>query len=124
MCGPTMQIDQTIQSLCKLGLDRLDAQMLLLHALHKPTNHRAWILAHGSDEVPDEVQQRLADCALRRAQGEPLAYITGHKEFYGLDLRIDARVLLPGRHHIGQRAAHDRWGNLPHGIVRQIVVDF
>ena len=95
MCGPTMQIDQTIQSLCKLGLDRLDAQMLLLHALHKPTNHRAWILAHGNDEVPDEAQQRLADCALRRAQGEPLAYITGHKEFYGLDLQIDARVLDP-----------------------------
>lgn len=90
-----MQIDPTIQSLCKLGLDRLDAQMLLLHALRKPTSNRAWLLAHNADEVPDDIQQGLAGLALRRLQGEPLAYITGHKEFYGLDLLVDARVLDP-----------------------------
>lgn len=90
-----MQIDQTIASLCKLGLDRLDAQMLLLHALNKPTSNRAWLLAHSGDDVPDEVQQHLAEAALRRVRGEPLAYITGHKEFYGLDLQVDARVLDP-----------------------------
>ena len=31
----------------------------------------------------------------RRTTGEPLAYITGHKEFYGLDLTVDSRVLVP-----------------------------
>lgn len=90
-----MQIDHTLESLCKLGLDRLDAQMLLLHALNKPTSNRAWLLAHSRDDVPDQVQQHLADIASRRTRGEPMSYITGHKEFYGLDLQVDARVLDP-----------------------------
>ena len=90
-----MQIQQAIQSLCGLGLERLDAQLLVLHALDKPLHNRAWLLAHSGDEVPGSAQEVLTGNSLRRLNGEPLAYITGHKEFYGLDLRIDARVLDP-----------------------------
>jgi release factor glutamine methyltransferase len=90
-----MQIQQAIQSLCGLGLERLDAQLLVLHALDKPLHNRAWLLAHSGDEVPVSAQEVLTGNSLRRLNGEPLAYITGHKEFYGLDLHIDARVLDP-----------------------------
>jgi release factor glutamine methyltransferase len=78
-----------------LGLDRLDAQLLLLHALDKPSDARAWLLAHDTDVLSDEVAQRYLALSLRRAGGEPLAYIVGYKEFFGLTLQVDARVLVP-----------------------------
>jgi len=77
------------------GLDRLDAQLLALHALGRDAQERAWLLAHDSDALPDTAQATLQATVPRRAAGEPLAYITGHKEFYGLDLAVDARVLVP-----------------------------
>jgi release factor glutamine methyltransferase len=76
-------------------LDRLDAQLLLLHALGRPLHDRAWLLAHDTDTLPPEVLARFDACVQRRLAGEPLAYITGHKEFFGLDLQVDARVLVP-----------------------------
>ena len=78
-----------------LGLERLDAQLLLLHALGKPSDARAWLLAHDTDLLSDEVAQRYLALSLRRASGEPLAYIVGYKEFFGLTLQVDARVLVP-----------------------------
>ncbi|MEI6734179.1 MAG: peptide chain release factor N(5)-glutamine methyltransferase [Comamonadaceae bacterium] len=77
------------------GLDRLDAQLLLLHALDRPAQQRAWLLAHDDEELSATAQSILSACVQRRAGGEPLAYITGHKEFFGLDLWVDARVLIP-----------------------------
>jgi release factor glutamine methyltransferase len=78
-----------------LGIERLEAQMLVLHALQRPTSDRAWLLVHGSDALNAQTQDHVQTLALRRASGEPMAYITGHKEFYGLDLHVDARVLDP-----------------------------
>lgn len=78
-----------------LGLERLDAQLLLLHALGKPSDARAWLLAHDTDLLSDEALQRYLALSLRRASGEPLAYIVGYKEFFGLTLQVDARVLVP-----------------------------
>jgi release factor glutamine methyltransferase len=77
------------------GLDRLDAQLLLLHALGKSAQERAWLLAHDRDKLPPSAQAALDAWVRRRAAGEPLAYITGHQEFFGLDLVVDARVLVP-----------------------------
>ena len=78
-----------------LGLERLDAQWLLLHALGKPYGDRAWLLAHDDDALAVEVAERFHGLSLRRAAGEPLAYIVGSKEFFGLNLQVDARVLVP-----------------------------
>lgn len=78
-----------------LGLERLDAQLLLLHALGKPANDRAWLLAHDSDVLPPETVRQFEAASQRRANGEPLAYIVGRKEFFGLDFQVDARVLVP-----------------------------
>ncbi len=77
------------------GLDRLDAQLLVLHALGRGEQERAWLLAHDTDGLPEAALATLRTSVRRRTLGEPLAYINGHKAFYGLDLAVDARVLVP-----------------------------
>lgn len=81
------------------GLERLDAQLLLLHVLgtapEQLGTRRAWLLAHGEDMLAAPEDLRFDALVQRRAGGEPLAYITGHKEFFGLNLRVDRRVLVP-----------------------------
>ncbi|MEO7401778.1 MAG: peptide chain release factor N(5)-glutamine methyltransferase, partial [Polaromonas sp.] len=61
----------------------------------KASGERAWLLAHDSDELADEAAERFRGFSLRRAAGEPLAYIIGSKEFFGLELQVDGRVLVP-----------------------------
>jgi release factor glutamine methyltransferase len=79
----------------KLGLSRLDAQLLLLNVLGRPQTDRAWLLAHDGDPLNEVCNARFDDLARRRAAGEPLAYLVGSKEFFGLDLKVDGRVLIP-----------------------------
>jgi release factor glutamine methyltransferase len=88
-------VSQALRQAQSHGLDRLDAQLLLIHALGKSAQERAWLLAHDTDELPPGAQAALNAWVRRRAAGEPLAYITGHQEFFGLDLAVDARVLVP-----------------------------
>jgi len=88
-------LGDTLTRLQNAGLDRLDAQLLLLHVLGQPQNQRGWLLAHDTDLLPDEHAARLHQLLQRRLAGEPLAYLTGHKEFFALDLQVDARVLVP-----------------------------
>ena len=90
-----LSIRQTLESAQTLGLDRLDAQLLLLFALGKPSDARAWLLAHDDDALPAQVAALFRSFSLRRAAGEPLAYIVGYKEFFGLPFAVDARVLVP-----------------------------
>ena len=91
----TITILQALANAQTLGLDRLDAQLLLMHALAKPDTERAWLLAHDVDELPQSVAEVFRSLSLRRAAGEPLAYIVGYKEFFGLRFAVDARVLVP-----------------------------
>jgi len=74
------------------GLDRLDAQLLLAHVLQRP---RSWLLAHDTDLLAPQDAAAFRAAVARRAAGEPLAYITGRKEFHGLSLQVDASVLVP-----------------------------
>jgi release factor glutamine methyltransferase len=90
-----MSVSQAIQYAQSLGLERLDAQWLVLHALGRASTERAWLLAHGDDAMDTDAHTQLQQLAQRRADGEPLAYITGTKEFYGLTLAVDHRVLDP-----------------------------
>lgn len=91
----SMLIAEALSQAQAAGLDRLDAQLLLLHALGKPLSQRAWLLAHDNDSLAAPVQTRFESLVQRRAMGEPAAYLTGSKEFYGLDLLVDKRVLVP-----------------------------
>lgn len=79
----------------KHGIDKLDARMLLLHALGKSPLDAAWLLAHGQDALNPVQAAAFGTACTRRRAGEPVAYITGQREFYGMDLRVDARVLDP-----------------------------
>jgi release factor glutamine methyltransferase len=88
-------IASTLTALQARGLERLDAQLLLLQALKQPDHQRAWLLAHDTDPVDAKTLEHLDALAQRRLQGEPLAYLSGRKEFFGLTLHVDARVLVP-----------------------------
>ena len=85
----------TLQAIQNKGLERIDAQILLLHALQKPTNDRAWLVSHDTDELTPDQQQTLDDLIKRRLAGEPVAYIVGSKEFFGLNLAVNSDVLVP-----------------------------
>lgn len=88
-------VAECLQQAIRQGLARVDAQMLLLHALGRPVHDRAWLLAHDTDLLTEAHQHNWDQALQRRLQGEPVAYITGHKDFFGLTLNVDARVLDP-----------------------------
>jgi release factor glutamine methyltransferase len=90
-----MNIAQTLERAAAMGLDRLDAQLLLLQAIGAAGANRAWLIAHDSDDVAPEVDFTFLGLCERRAEGEPVAYLVGSKEFFGLDLMVDQRVLVP-----------------------------
>ena len=90
-----MTLAEALAQVQARGLPRLEAQMLLLHALDRPSHARAWLLAHDREPLPPEAGQRLRALTTRRLAGEPIAYLIGSKAFHGLELQIDARVLDP-----------------------------
>ncbi|MFM9926526.1 peptide chain release factor N(5)-glutamine methyltransferase [Variovorax sp. H27-G14] len=88
-------VAQALHAAVALGVERLDAQLLLLHALGRAPHDRAWLLAHDTDAMPEAAWSALAAQLSRRLAGEPVAYLLGEKEFHGLALQVDARVLVP-----------------------------
>ena len=90
-----MTIGNTLVQLQREGLDRLDAQMLLLLALQREPHDRAWLMAHGEEALTEVARDALNDLVQRRQRGEPMAYLCGEREFFGLRLRVDPRVLVP-----------------------------
>lgn len=79
------------QATTQLG-ERVEAEMLLLHVLHKP---RSWLFSHAGDALPTDVQTAADALVGRRAQGEPVAYITGRRGFWTLDLDVTPATLIP-----------------------------
>jgi len=69
-----------------------EAVALAAWALDAPV---AAMLAHPERMLSDDEETRLRDAITRRAAREPFAYITGRKEFYGLELVVDRRVIVP-----------------------------
>ena len=74
------------------GLSRLESRLLLAHVLGTPTET---LIAHPELAVDDAAAARFGDLAARRAQGEPIAYLLGEKEFYGRPFRVSPAVLIP-----------------------------
>ena len=74
------------------GVDGLDAQLLLARCLDQT---RSWLIAHDDALLRPPQAERYGAWLARRAAGEPLAYLFGEKEFHGLRLQVDARVLVP-----------------------------
>lgn len=94
-----LTVAQALAEARTAGLDKLDADLLLLLAHGAPASeldkHRSWLLAHDTDGVAALVYARFQQLVARRRSGEPLAYITGHKEFFGINFAVDPRVLVP-----------------------------
>jgi release factor glutamine methyltransferase len=70
----------------------LDAETLLFSALGK---NRAWFLSHRDEQIPQTAADRFNAWIERRFDGEPIQYVTGETEFYGLPLRVTPDVLIP-----------------------------
>lgn len=70
----------------------LEAHVLLGHALNKP---RAYLLAHPEAELDDNALAAFDALLQRRVSGEPIAYLLGRREFYGLEFEVNPAVLIP-----------------------------
>ncbi|MBI5279428.1 MAG: peptide chain release factor N(5)-glutamine methyltransferase [Burkholderiales bacterium] len=93
--GAPVNVAGALAAGATLGLARLDTQLLLLHALHRREEDRAWLHAHDTDVLSPVQQAAFMSMCERRLTGEPVAYLVGHKEFHGLRLQVDRRVLVP-----------------------------
>lgn len=71
---------------------RLDAQVLLSHVLKQ---ERSWLFAHHDYPLSPSEAEQFTDLVARRVLNEPVAYLIGRKEFYGMDFAVDQRVLIP-----------------------------
>jgi release factor glutamine methyltransferase len=76
----------------KLGLPLTEARLLLAHAVNVP---REWLITHDDDCLPEQHCNVAKAFFQRRAKGEPVAYILGEKEFYGLPFFVNNNVLIP-----------------------------
>jgi release factor glutamine methyltransferase len=74
------------------GIDAREARLLLAAATGRS---EASVLAHPEKTLLEMEKNRFLEMAARRAAGEPIAYILGHKEFYGLELTVNSAVLIP-----------------------------
>lgn len=73
-------------------VSRLERLVLLEHVLGRP---REWLIAHAEDPLGLEEGMRFQALLARREVGEPIAYLVGHREFFGLRLQVDEGVLIP-----------------------------
>ena len=78
------------ESSARIG--REDAEPLLIHALGVD---RAWLFAHATDPVAAAAAARVRALVERRAAGEPVAYLTGRRGFWTLDLEVTPDTLIP-----------------------------
>lgn len=73
-------------------IDFLDLDLLIASTIGKP---REFVLAHPEYKLTRNQELSIKNNANRRAKGEPLAYILDHKEFFGLNFKVDKHVLIP-----------------------------
>ena len=83
---------QTATSLLGTQEANVEAQLLLQHVLNI---NRAWLIAHEGDALQANIHAAYRALINRRLNGEPIAYILGYREFYGLKLNVTADTLIP-----------------------------
>lgn len=71
---------------------RREAGSLLQYVIDRD---RTFIVTHAEDLITPEEQKTFRECVARRAEGEPLQYITGQQAFFGLDFEVTKDVLIP-----------------------------
>ncbi|HEM61405.1 MAG TPA: protein-(glutamine-N5) methyltransferase, release factor-specific, partial [Chloroflexi bacterium] len=87
-------LGRAVTSLEEAGVEtpQLDAELLMAHSLGLS---RSQLYAQLDRDLDAETRKTFQAVVSRRVKREPVAYIVGHKEFYGLELRVDPRVLIP-----------------------------
>ena len=90
--SPVFSVRDAVRLGEAIGLDRRDIAVLLGYVLDRK---RAWLIAHDDHALTADESARWRGAAMRRADGEPVAYIVGCKEFHGLSLRVSPAVLVP-----------------------------
>jgi release factor glutamine methyltransferase len=111
MLSVHQRINEARQRLQAAGLTpadaKLDAEVLARHALGWD---RAQLVSAGRDPAPNGFDERFSGYIERRASREPVAFITGHREFWGLDLEVTPDVLIPRPEtELIVEAACERW---------------
>lgn len=71
---------------------RIDAEVLMQHVIERPL---AWLIAHGETIASTDHTNAFYDLVKLRHAGHPIAYLTGHKNFWNLSLKVDSHVLIP-----------------------------
>jgi release factor glutamine methyltransferase len=93
---PAMTIDEALTTgttaLATLATPRLDAELLLACAIGKP---RAFLYGHPEAEVAAAAHAHYQEALARRQRGEPIAYLTGRREFWSLALEVTPACLIP-----------------------------
>jgi release factor glutamine methyltransferase len=92
---PLGTVQEALLRAQKHGIAKVDARILLLRTLGKPTTDMAWLVSNDNNPVNTVQADAFGALCARRRAGEPVAYIVGYKEFYGLRLAVDKRVLDP-----------------------------
>lgn len=87
-----MFIGEAISDAQKALQNSLEVELLLAFSLKKS---REYIFAHPEEELSATTISQFCDLCTRRTQGIPIAYLTNHKEFFGLDFYVDERVFIP-----------------------------
>lgn len=77
---------------CGIKTAALDVKTLLRHVLEKDD---VYLITHNLDLISNSQYQKFRRLIRRRKRGEPVAYLTGHKEFFGLDFVVNKNVLIP-----------------------------
>ena len=77
----------------QLDSPRLDAEVLLAHVLNRP--ERIYLYVHFDQPLEQSELAAYRECIKRRVQHEPVAYITGHRDFMGLDFKVTKDTLIP-----------------------------
>jgi release factor glutamine methyltransferase len=82
----------TLLEAAQATVGRADARILLRHALQRDA---AWLIAHAGDTVVAGCAEEFRALISRRAAGEPVAYLTATREFYGRSFKVTPAVLIP-----------------------------
>ncbi len=89
--SPWLSLDAALRDACE-RIEAADARLLLAHAVGRDVS---WLYAHGSDPIEGELLQRFNALVEARSAGRPVAYLTGRRGFWTLDLEVNADTLIP-----------------------------
>jgi len=94
---PTLRLDQALSRLTerlrkRSSSPRLDAELIAMQVLGCP---RTALYGHPESRLDDDQWTRITELGRRRADGEPIAYLIGHREFWSLDLEVTPATLVP-----------------------------